>query len=102
MDRSTRDQRDRCLAALLRGVLRSPLQEQLKMPIEPKTFREIQRLIADLSGLSPNIISVHKIEDAGNFGATVIAGIAIVGDGSQQSRIETICDHLRLKYRLKD
>jgi len=72
------------------------------MPIEPKTFREIQRLIADLSGLSPNIISVHKIEDAGNFGATVIAGIAIVGDGSQQSRIETICDHLRLKYRLKD
>ena len=74
----------------------------VEIPIEPKTFREIQRLIADLSGLGPNIISVHKIEDAGNFGATVIAEIAIVGDGSQQSRIETICDHLRLKYRLKD
>ena len=72
------------------------------MATEPKTSHEIRRLIADQSGLTPNIISVHKIGDAGNFGATVIAGIAVVGDGAQQSKIETICDHLRLKYGLKD
>jgi hypothetical protein len=70
--------------------------------LESKTSRELQQMIADLSGLPPTIISVHKIGDTGNFGATVIAGVTGVSGGAHQSNIETICDQLRLKYRLKN
>ena len=68
---------------------------------ETKTYRELEQMIADLSGLRPNVIAVHKIGREGNFGATVIAGIGHVSAG-QQSNIEAICDRLKLKYRLRD
>src|SRR4051794_29378528 len=102
MDRSTRDQRDRCLAAF---ALRRPavaIAGAIRMPIEPKTSQELREIVADLAGLSPSVINVHKIADVGNFGATVIAGVTSVGGGAHQSNVEAICDRLRLKYRLKD
>jgi hypothetical protein len=66
----------------------------------PKTSRELQQIIADLSGLPPTYISVSKIGETGNFGAIVLAFAAIRNIGTHQSNIETICGQLRLKYRL--
>ena len=59
-------------------------------------------MIADLSGLRPNVIAVHKIGQEGNFGAKVVAGIEQASDGGQQANIEAICDRLRLKYSLRN
>jgi hypothetical protein len=68
----------------------------------PKTSRELQQIVADQSRLPPTYISVFKIGETGNFGATVLAFAAIRNIGRHQSNMETICDQLRLKYRLKD
>ncbi len=70
--------------------------------LEAKTSDELQRMIADESGLPLSVVSVHKIGDDGNFGATVIAGVTSVSGGAHQSNVEAICARLRLKYRLKD
>jgi hypothetical protein len=69
---------------------------------EPKTSHELGQMIADLSGVRPNVIAVHKIGQEGSFGATVIGGIMDPTGGEQQSNIEAICDRLRLRYRLRD
>jgi hypothetical protein len=69
---------------------------------EPKTSGELEQMIADLSGLRPNVIAVHKIGHEGNFSAKVIAGIGQVSGGGQQSNIDAICDRLCLKYRLRN
>ncbi len=69
---------------------------------EPRTSRELEQMIADLSGLRPNFVTVFQIGQDGNFGAKVIAGIEQASDGGQQANIEAICDRLRLKYRLRN
>jgi hypothetical protein len=70
--------------------------------LETKTSTELQRMFADESGLNPGVISVYEIGDDGDFGASVIGGIALIRNGTEQSKIEAIRDRLRLKYRLKD
>ena len=70
------------------------------MALEPKTARELQRLLADHSGISSEDIIVQRRDKDDSFFATVIAGPAVVRDRTVQSKIETICEHLRLKYRL--
>jgi hypothetical protein len=69
---------------------------------ETRTSRELEQMIADLSGLRTKVVAVHKIGREGNFGATVVTGIGQASSGAQQSNIEAICDRLRLKYRLRD
>jgi hypothetical protein len=86
------------------GVLRSLLQEKMPMSkeLEPKTSRELEQMIAEQSGLPLSIINIQKMGDAGNFTAKVIAGVKVVSGARLQSQVETICDLLRLKYRLKN
>jgi hypothetical protein len=64
-----------------------------------KKPRELQQKIADLCGLRQEAISISRIGDDGNFGATVIAGVTGVRDRAQQD-IERICGQLRSKYKL--
>ena len=70
--------------------------------LEPKTSRELKQMICDQSRLPPSIVSVQKMGNAGDFTATVIAGVKVVSGAELQSQVEAICDLLRLKYKLKD
>lgn len=65
-----------------------------------KKSRELKQKIADLSGLRQDAISIYKIGDNGDFGATVIAGITGAKDRAQR-QIETICDQLRSRYKIR-
>jgi hypothetical protein len=73
----------------------------MESELEPKTSYELRQLIAELGSLSLNVFRLHKIGEAGNFTATMIAGTGVHG-GANQSNLKAICDRLRLKYRLKD
>jgi hypothetical protein len=66
---------------------------------EPKSSAELEKMIADLSGLRPNVISVHEIGRQGNFGSKIIAGIGQVSGAGQQSNVEAICNRLPLEIR---
>ena len=49
----------------------------MESELVPKTSSELKQLIAELSSLSPKVFRLHKIGDAGNFTATMIAGTGV-------------------------
>jgi hypothetical protein len=63
-----------------------------------KTFIELQKMIADLSGLSPRMIDVHRLGDDGDFTATV--RFESERASAARANVEAICHRLRLHYRL--
>jgi hypothetical protein len=72
------------------------------MKLEPKTTSELQALFADLSGHNLRTVNVFKVGNEGDFGVALVGHSGDLDGGSHQSRIETIRDELRLKYRLED
>lgn len=72
------------------------------MKREPKTASELQALAAELSGYNLQRVSVIKVGSDGDFTLMVDGHTADLDGGSPQTRMGTICDQLRLRYRLKD
>jgi hypothetical protein len=72
------------------------------LKLEPRTTPELQALFADLSGYNLRTVTVFKVGADGDFGVSLIGDSRDLDGGSHQSRVETIRDQLRLKYRLED
>jgi len=72
------------------------------LKLEPKTTPELQALFADLSGYNLRTVTVLKVGNDGDFIVSLIGHSGDLDGGTHQSRIETIRDQLRLKYRLED
>jgi hypothetical protein len=65
---------------------------------QAKTLDELRQMLAEQSGVNPRVISVQKVGDDGDFGATVVG--AVRDFSGEQSKLDATSDRLRLKYRL--
>jgi hypothetical protein len=72
------------------------------MPHESKTAFQLEKMIADITGLDTTGVHIIKVGNGGDFGATFMKGSSAgVSASRAQSDIDAACRQLKLKFKLK-